>query len=312
MIMAKTRRKAEDTFARARRRFGLLDHSVRAVKYNGDVLADHLAASVTYFAFLAFFPLVALAFSLVGFVVAGVPEAADTLSRTLRTMLPGLIGDDPNQIDVQQIADAKAGAGIIGLVGLLYAGLGWMSALRSALEHVFAGGRERPPNFLMAKLFDLRALIVVGVCTLLAIGLGSVLTGTAGAVARWIAPDGLVVRLLLTAVSLVIGIAAMTGVFFLTYRIVPHARPQAGAAALWRGALLSALGFEVLRQLANLLIRNVVDNPVYGTFAVLVALLVWIHYTAQLIMFGASWAVTANGANPAAAGSEHEPGAESS
>lgn len=297
--MAKTQRRLKDAFDRARRRFELLDHGVRTVQYNDAALGNHLAASVTYFAFLAFFPVIALAFSLVGFAVVVVPEAADTLSKTLSTLLPGLIGDSPNQIDVQQIAKAKAGAGIIGLLGLLYAGLGWMSALRGALEHLLESNDASPPNFVMAKLFDLRGLVVVGICMLLAIGLGSALSGSVGAVADVIAPGGVVVRIVLRIISLVIGIAAMTGVFFLTFRIVPHARPYARAGALWQGALLTALGFEVLRQLADLLIKNVVSNPIYGTFAVLVALLVWIHYTAQLIMFGAAWAATANDGSPA-------------
>ena len=52
-------------------------------------------------------------------------------------MFPGLIGDGPHQLNLQDIQNSAATAGIIGVVGLLYAGLGWLSALRNALITVF-------------------------------------------------------------------------------------------------------------------------------------------------------------------------------
>src|SRR5664280_3638260 len=67
--------KAAGTVETARAKRPFLDHLVRAYsRYQGDA-GDRLAAAVTYFAFLSFFPLVALAFSVLGFTVANNPGA---------------------------------------------------------------------------------------------------------------------------------------------------------------------------------------------------------------------------------------------
>lgn len=98
-------------------------HLVRAFsRYQSDT-GDRLAAAVTYFG-LSFFPLIALAFAVLGYLVAYQPTIRDQVTSQLTQNFPGLIGG-PNGINVDQIAAAKAGAGIIGLLGLLYSGLGW-------------------------------------------------------------------------------------------------------------------------------------------------------------------------------------------
>ena len=50
---------------RARARWPLVDHGGRAIAHYGEVLGSQLAAGVTYFAFLSFFPLIALGFVLI-------------------------------------------------------------------------------------------------------------------------------------------------------------------------------------------------------------------------------------------------------
>jgi membrane protein len=79
-------------FNRLRRRNGQLDHVVRAwQRYSGDG-GGQLAAAVTYFGFLSFFPLMALAFSVLGFVVALDPSLRTGVEHALEQALPGIIG----------------------------------------------------------------------------------------------------------------------------------------------------------------------------------------------------------------------------
>src|SRR5436190_18164730 len=122
--------KLKEAFAAVRRRRPAIDHVVRAwSRYSTDG-GSRLAAAVTYFGFLSFFPLIALAFSVLGFVLANDPGLQQDITKQLNESLPGLVGTGPGQINVDDIAAAKAGAGVIGILGLLYAGLGWVDALR--------------------------------------------------------------------------------------------------------------------------------------------------------------------------------------
>ena len=62
-------------------------------EHYGAVKAGQQAGAVTYFAFLSFFPILALAFSVVGLDREGLPDAAETTSSTRSTVLPGLVGE---------------------------------------------------------------------------------------------------------------------------------------------------------------------------------------------------------------------------
>jgi membrane protein len=63
--------------------------------------------------------------------------------------------------------------------------------------------------------------------------------------------------------------------------------------ALRRGALLAAVGYEVLKTFAALLLGHTVRNPVYATFSVAVGLLVWINLVTRTTLLAAAWTATA-------------------
>lgn len=291
MTIAQIRARAGRLLTAARHRVPVLDHAIRAVGYTNETSGFQLAAGITYYAFLSFFPLVALAYAVVGFVVDYVPGARQAVTDVLVRVLPTMVGDAPGQLDVTRMAEAKAGVGVVGLVGLLYAGLGWISSLRTSLELVFSGpGEDRPRRgFVATRLADVRGLFVIGVGLLVGIGFGGVLTAGAERVAAAIGLPGSRLLVLLLTELLVIG--TMTVVVYATFRLLPARAP--GNRGLLTGSLLVAVGFEVLRQLATLIVGQFTANPLYGAFAVLVALLVWINYTARLLIVAAAWAVTA-------------------
>ncbi len=60
---------------RERFRYLWVDHLIRTVQRYHVRRGDRLAGALTYFAFLSFFPLLALAFALFGFVVTFQPDA---------------------------------------------------------------------------------------------------------------------------------------------------------------------------------------------------------------------------------------------
>jgi len=63
----------------ARTRSRLLDHALRMQQHYGRVNAGSQAGAVTYFAFLSFFPILALAFFVVGFIARYYPDAQSNL-----------------------------------------------------------------------------------------------------------------------------------------------------------------------------------------------------------------------------------------
>ena len=107
--------------------------------------------------------------------------------------------------------------------------------------------------------------------------------------------------------TIAVGLVANTVLLVLD---VPAAR---GARACpWRamasGALLGAVGFEILKQLSTLLIAITENAPAFQVFGITLILLVWINYASRLILYAAAWAWTHPRAEAAAGGRARGPG----
>jgi hypothetical protein len=61
---------------------------------------------------------------------------------------------------------------------------------------------------------------------------------------------------------------------------------------MWRGALFAAVGFELLKLIVVNILGHV-GGTSFAPLALAVTLLVWINYFSRLVMYGASWAMTA-------------------
>jgi membrane protein len=162
-----------------RERWAWFDHVACAVERYRGLRGDREAATVTYHGFLSFFPLVAVGFAILGYLVEVVQGVRAGVDRQIAGLFPGLVGDGPGQINAAAIANARAGAGAVGLVLLLYTGSAWVSSLREAVHAMWWGSRDGGPNPIVGKMTDLSVLALLGVVTL-----GSVLVSGA---ANWLA-----------------------------------------------------------------------------------------------------------------------------
>ncbi|MGP3911715.1 YihY/virulence factor BrkB family protein [Nonomuraea sp. 10N515B] len=264
-----------------------VDHLIRAVQRYQVQFGDRLAGAVTYFAFLSFFPLMALSYAVLGLVVATSETTREALEAAIVERLPGIAG----QLDLDAISKAKETAGIIGLLGLLYAGLGAMDALRGALREM-SMTTEPPLTFFLGKLRDLASIAMIGVTMISSVLVAGFATTATDNVLEFL--FGSESALATTGLRLA-GVAASVGADWLLFLILLGwvARLTQPFRVIARGALLGAMGFGVLKQLATLLLGQTLGNPVYGTFAVIVGLLVWINFSARLVLYVAAWTATA-------------------
>ena len=108
------------------------------LEHYGEVKGGQQAGAVTYFGFLSFFPILALAFFVVGWVSQVYPDAEPDLVEAINGVLPGLIGDGRGP-DVARRHRGLRGHGRPDRSRsvVLYAGLGWLSGMRDALLVMF-------------------------------------------------------------------------------------------------------------------------------------------------------------------------------
>jgi membrane protein len=288
----------------ARARHPALDHAARANSRYNEVRGAQVAGAVTYFGFLSFFPLLALAYAAVGYISVWFPDAEQTITDAVNDAFPSLIGSGPGQIDIGEVESARTAAGIIGTVGLLYAGLGWLDALRIGMRRVF-GTLDEPLSFLRAKLVDLFVLLLLGSTLIASVVVSSLATSaTRYALDTVGLADSQVATVLLKVLAVALALTLDTAVFAILLSRLPGAQLPWGWVR--SGALLAAVGFEVLKLFGTFLIARTTQNPVYATFGVVVGLLVWMNFASRLLVYAAAWTATEPG-SPEPAGYDSVP-----
>jgi membrane protein len=281
--------RVEAIIAAQRRRHPWFDHLARAGGRYERTQGDLMAAGVTYFAFLALFPVLLLAASIIGLVLAGDALLQKELFDAIRQTFPGPVG---RQL-VRQLADAVDGAGFIGLIalaGFLYAGLRTVDKLRVGMERIWKG-RVDPSDVLRDNLQDLVALVALGAVGLLGLGLTG---GVTQATSRVLELVGLADQPGYGLLTWVVGIAlAMAGdvvIFLWLLRVVPSI--SLPLRRLLPGALFGAAGFEVLKLIGGYYLSLISNSVTASAFGGAVGLLVWINLVARFAFFTAAWTAT--------------------
>jgi membrane protein len=235
----------------------------------------HLAAMVAYYALLSLVPFLLIGLSLLG--LAGPVDADSAIVRELSHILPNQsVGDLLRGVRAVQ---ADAGTfGAIGLLGMLWASLGFYSALESALNVVFQVSNRA---FLHQKWVTFVAVAVslsVLFCSLvLAIGATDwVQRHDPGLVdLRW---AGFAAGLAVSTIGTFVFLGAV-------YRFLPNVELHRGD--VWRGALVATVLFQLSFQALPLYLRFSHDLVAVRALGGLVILLVWLYLMANILVLGA-------------------------
>jgi membrane protein len=291
--MAGVKDRVTGTLRRQREKRPWLDHLIRGYQRYKSANGDQLAAAITYFSFLAIFPLVLLAASVAGYVLANDAGLVDQLLRQIRDNVPGSLGDTMSDA-VRSVIEHRGSIGIIALLGVAYAGLGWIGNLRTGVQMVWAC-EVRKESFLKAKLGDLLVLVGLGLGILLSLALTSGGTAATNWVVEGLHLDGIPgMGTLVAGITILLALAADTLLFMWLFTRLPR-RPVRYRTVL-RGAILAAVGYEVLKVVGTAYIAGVTSNPTYGVFAGAVGLLVWIDLVSRFLLLATAW--TATGPQP--------------
>ncbi len=252
-----------------------------------------LAAGLSYQAIFSVFAAVWVGFSVAGIVLTANPELRAGLFDVIATSVPGLIGKgDEGAIDPDKLlAGGVLGwVGVLALIFSLVTAIGWLAAAREAVREI-ADLAAPPTNFLLLRVRDLGLALAFGLSLILSAALS---IGSTSALA-WLLDslgfdeDSMVATVSARALGLALAFVLDIAVLAALYRVL--AGVPIPPRPLWQGALLGALALGVLKVLAGGLLTLTSSNPLLGSFAVLVGLLIWFNLVCQVILIGAAWVV---------------------
>jgi len=279
-------------FEQLRQRHPWLDHLVRAgVRYT-DHHGSHYAAAVTYFSILSLVPLLMIAFAAAGYFLYFNPAVLDQLRGAITAALPESLAATINPIIDQAIAQRNTVAGI-GLLVALYSGIGWMTNLREALSEQWAQTPE-PPALPKRLLFDLTALLGLGIALVGSFAITGLASGFAATVLQFVGlGDQGWAQFLLRLLGVVLGLTANFLVFLWVIARLPRQHTPMRSAV--KAAVLGAVGFEILKQVMTIYLSGVTGSPSGAVFGSLLGLLIFINFASQFILFVTAWAATEPG-----------------
>lgn len=261
----------------------------QAWKRYGDARGNVLAGGVGYFAFFSIFPAVALAFTIGGIVLRDRPELLVEVRQYVDQTLPGFVKNESTGKGVIPITIPEKNAltitGIVGVGGLVLAGLGWLSALRDGIRAIF-GVSGQPGNPIMLKLRDLGVMLVLGLGVLVSAVVTVVAGGVASAVAQKIGLGSQ--TWIVGVVGFLIGVVLDTALVAVILRFLSGV--QMPWLALRNGAVFGGVALTILKVAGSRLVAGTTSNPLFASIAVVVGLLLWLNLISRVMLIAAAWA----------------------
>jgi YihY family inner membrane protein len=259
---------------RSQRRFAVLGVPLAIWYKFVDDQGNYLAATITYYAFIAIFPLLLLGSSILGFVLQSDPGLASRILDSALANFP-IVGD---QLGRPGGLKGSVPGVVIGSVAALYGSLGLGQALQNANNVAWAVPRNRRPNPITLRLRSLLLLVttgaaIIGITTVSTLGTDTETFGTrANDTLGWL------VRLLTV---LVLG-TVLTVIF----RISTARRDHLVRSA--PGAFTTAVLWQALQYAGTVYTDRVIreTSGMNGTFALVLGLIGIIYLASVMGVLG--------------------------
>lgn len=258
-----------DGFQRRRRVVGL----PLAVVYKFfDDQGNYLAAIITYYAFVAIFPLILISTSVLGFLLQGDGQLKQQLLDSALGQFP-IVGD---QLGRPEGLQGSGSAVVVGALTALYGVIGLGQASQNAVNAAYAIPRNSRLNPVISRLRSL-LFFVLGGLALITLGVVSSLANHSEVLG-----SGFAGSLLGDLTSVV-----LTGLVLTTMmRLALPERPA------WRwvlpGGLAVAVMWQLLQRLGGLYVERVVNrvSEMNGVFALVLGLVALLYVAAIMAMLG--------------------------
>jgi membrane protein len=264
----------------------ILEDSVAAwSKHN----APRLGAALSFYTLLSLAPLLLVTVSFAGMVMG-----RDAATAGLISQLNTLGGVDAARTAEALLSSPRSAAhGILatvfGLITLLFGASGVMVELRDSLNFIWdvpspeLSGMKRAWSFVKDRLFSFALILAVGFLLVVSLAVSAWIAALGALSAQYLPAN----EALLHALNLILSFVVITALFAAIYKFLPNARIE------WRDVILGGAVTSALFSLGKLGLGIYLGKAgfvsAYGAAASVVALIVWVYYSAQIFFLGAEF-----------------------
>ncbi len=261
-----------------------------------------LGAALAYYSVFSLGPLLLIIVS-----VAGLFFGRQTVASALNDQLRSLLGPAGSQAVEAMLEGAGSQTGgavaaIVGVILLLFAALGVVVQLKDALNTIWE--TKEPEHrgvwaYARTYLVSFGGILALGFLLAVSLVVNAALAGFS----TWLGSGQ---SLLWELANFTISLGVLSALFAMLFKWFPDA--DVAWRHAWIGGLTTALLFNIGKSAISWYIGTQGLESSYGAAASLVVLLIWIYYSAQILLFGAEVThVLADAATRSRQGELHHP-----
>jgi membrane protein len=251
-----------------------------------DDQAARQAAALAYFTVLSLAPLLILIIS-----VAGIVFGQENVQRQIIAQAAEALGEGSAElIEDALVATYQPGVGLVatiaGVVMLFVGASNVLNQLKTSLNYIWGVSPETGRGvrgIVIDRIVTITIVLGVGFLLLVSLVIQTALSIVLSA-ATDLAPG---VAPLLRTLNFVVAFGVITLLFAMIYRFLPNVEIAWGD--VWIGAAVTSLLFAVGQFAISLYIANSGVASAYGAAGALVIILIWIYYSASILLFGAEF-----------------------
>lgn len=256
---------------RFQRRHPVVGFPLAVVYKYFDDQGPYLAAIIAFYAFIAIFPLLLIATSILGFFLQDNPELRDRLLDTALSQFP-IVGE---QLGRPEGLQGSTPAIVIGALAATYGSLNLGQAAQNAAHITWAVPRNSRTNAVLQRLRSLVLLAFAGL-GILALALASSLLANPDAIGIDAGDLSWAIR--------ITGFVVTSVIFVGLFRLVSGGR--ATTRSVLPGALAASVMWQLLQLGGNSFVTNVIGSAgqMTDTFALVLGLVAFLYLAGMLIV----------------------------
>lgn len=239
-------------------------------------------AALAYYSVFSIGPVIVIAIA-----VAGLAFGREAVNGQVAASIKGMLGDSGANAVQAMLADAarpRQGvlASLLGLGALVFAALGVIVQLKDALNIVWEVKEtqtEGMGQFLRSYVVSLAAILALGFLLLTSM----IITALVAAFSQY--ASAYVQEWVLHLVSILVSFSVISVLFAMMFKWLPDA--DVDWDDVWPGAIATALLFEFGKAAIGFYIGKQGLESTYGAAASVVVVLIWVYYSAQIVLMGA-------------------------
>ncbi len=252
------------------RKHTIVAFPIAVVKRYGDDKVGKQAALITYYAFLALFPLLLVFITLLALVANGSPELQSRITSQVFQYFPALGSELHDSVHTIRTSGLAL---VLELLVLFYGARGLAAQLQETFNDVWHVDKKHRPGFVGDNLRSFAMMASVGI----GIIIGTVSSYILGTVLHL----GIVGTVLITSLNLVITF----GLFLAVFRLGTSDRIR--LHWLIPGAIIAGIGVLIVQHFGSYIMQHELPKlqGTYGSFAFALGMIFWIYLQAQIIFY---------------------------